>query len=97
MVRPQPVARLHAAVDNGVDDGREMAPVGTTRTYSANGLSWLAYDFNDIDVSVANDPAHRITFWTEVDGVATYPNIWTHGASGVTIAPAQDVPARSCR
>ena len=96
-VRPQPVARLHAAVDNDVDGGQALAPLGTTRTYSANGLSWLAYDFNDVDVSAANDPAHRIYFWTEVDGIATYPNIWTHGANGITIAPVQDVPARSCR
>ena len=96
-VRPQPVARLHAAVDNDVDGGQALSPAGTTRTYSANGLSWLAYDFNDVDVSAANDPAHRIYFWTEVDGIATYPNIWTHGANGITIAPVQDVPARSCR
>ena len=96
-VRPQPVARLYAAVDNNVDGGKAQTPSGTTRAYSANGLSWLAYDFNDIDVRAANDPAHRIYFWTEVDGIATYPNIWTHGAGGITIAPSQDVPSRSCR
>jgi hypothetical protein len=96
-VAPRPPVRLHWAVDNGVNAPASTAPLGAPRPYSANGLTWLAYDFNDIDVSVANDPARRIYFWTEVDGATTYPNVWTHGASGITQAPQQDVPARSCR
>lgn len=96
-VQPAPAARLHWALNNGVNPAAERAPRGAPRTVSAGGLTWLVYDFNDIDISPANDPANRLYFWVEVEGAPTSPNIWTHGASGLTIAPLQDLPARSCR
>ncbi len=96
-VSPQPHPRLHSSIDNGVNGGRAAAVLGQPRTVTQGDLTWLAYDFNDIDVSTARDPDHHIYFWVEVDGIATYPNIWTHGASGLTIAPEQDAPIRSCR
>ncbi|NOX62089.1 MAG: DNRLRE domain-containing protein [Chloroflexi bacterium] len=95
-VQSPPAARLFWSVDNGVSQSRRFAPEAVLREVTANGVTWLAYDFNDIDVSAANDPASHIYFWVEVDGVATYPNIWVHGASGLTIKPEQDIPARSC-
>lgn len=96
-LQPRPTARLHWALNNGVNPPPDRAPFGVPRQVSAGGLNWLVYDFNDIDISATTNPANRLYFWVEVAGVPTSPTIWTHGASGLTIAPVQDMPARSCR
>ena len=73
------------------------APVAVARPTAEAGRTWLRFDFDGVDVSFANNPDNRIYFWVETDEVPSFPNIWTHGASGLTLAPVQDVPARSCR
>lgn len=96
-VTPAPVVRLHWSVDNGIDQSFAETPIGIPRVIMAPDVSWQMFDFNDIDVSPANDPQTHMYFWLKVEGVSAYPNIWSHGASGLTRAPRQDVPARSCR
>lgn len=96
-VQPKPVVRLYRADNNGISHPASAAPIGVSRTVNGNGLSWLAYDFNDIDVRAANDPANRIYFWVESSLAPSAPNIWVHGASGLTNQPEQDIPAQSCR
>ena len=71
--------------------------MGQPRVIDGSQFDYLIWDFNDIDISPANDPDKRIYFWLETEGVPDAPNIWTHGASGLTLAPEQDIPARSCR
>ena len=96
-VRPLPTVRLHRSLNNEPDGGRMATRVGVPRTITAQGQTWLAWDFNDVDVAAANDPQNRLYFWVTTDEMPTATNIWTHGVLGLTRAPIQDVPARSCR
>ena len=54
-------------------------------------VRFLAWDFNDVDISAARDPLNRIYFWVSVDGVPTDSNVWAHGADARTIFPQPDV------
>jgi len=66
--------------------------VGQKRFVSEGGRTFPAWDFNDIDVSAARDPANKLTFFVTVDGVRTLHNVWTHAADARTLFPQQDVP-----
>ncbi|HEY53934.1 MAG TPA: YncE family protein [Caldilineae bacterium] len=96
-VLPRPPVRLFSSVNNGINKERQQVPLGQPRVIDGDQFDYLVWDFNDIDISAANDPDNHIYFWLEVEGVTSATNIWTHGASGLTMAPEQDVPARSCR
>ena len=96
-VQPRPPVRLFSSLNNGINAGSQDVPLGQPRVIDGDQFDYLIWDFNDIDISPANDPDNRIYFWLETEGVPDAPNIWTHGASGLTIAPEQDIPARSCR
>ena len=96
-VLPRPPVRLFWSENNGINFNARQAPLGEARVLEGSQFDYLVWDFNDIDISSANDPDNRIYFWLEADGVPNAPNIWTHGASGLTIAPEQDIPVRSCR
>ncbi len=89
--------RLRWAMNNGPAQPHTQAPIAVARPTTEAGRTWLRFDFDGVDVSFANNPDNRIYFWVETDEVPSLPNIWTHGASGLTLAPVQDVPARSCR
>jgi len=93
----QPTVKLHWALNNGSDGaaGGGMQ-VGTPRLVTQGGVTYQVWDFNDIDVSAARNPLNKLHFWVEVEGVKTYPNIWTHGADARTIFPQTDTPTRSC-
>jgi hypothetical protein len=56
----------------------------------------MAWDFNDIDVSAANDALNRLTFWVSVDDVPTYSNFWAHAVDARTLFPQPDV-LNSCK
>jgi hypothetical protein len=56
----------------------------------------VAWDFNGVDVSAANDPLNRVYFWVSVDGVPTYTNVWAHGSDARTLFPQPDV-LNSCK
>ncbi len=90
--------RLHWSVNTETEGGAAGAfgqtsgLVGTPRIVTGTGsVKFLAWDFNDVDVSAARDPLNRIYFWVSVDGVPTYSNIWAHGADARTIFPQPDV------
>ena len=51
-----------------------LAKNGCSRT---SGRTFPVWDFNDIDVSAARDPANKLSFFVTVDGVEALPNIWT--------------------
>ncbi|MGE5603640.1 MAG: YncE family protein, partial [Nitrososphaerales archaeon] len=96
-----PTVRLHASLNNEP----EAAPAvpgdgglpGVPRVVTAaNGVRFLAWDFNDVDVSQANDPLNRLYFWVTVDGITSYSNIWAHGADARTLFPQPDV-LNSCK
>jgi len=96
-VQPRPAVRLFWSDNNGINFDVRSAPVGKIRVISGGQFDYLVWDFNDIDIRTANDPDHRIYFWLEAEGVPSTPNIWVHGASGLTLAPEQNRPARNCR
>ena len=87
-----PVVRLHSSVNNEPEPAPGRGVIGTRRVVAgANGVHFLGWDFNDVDVSAANDPLSRVYFWVTVDEVPTYSNIWAHGADARTLFPQPDV------
>ncbi len=85
---------LIGALDNQI--GRRLA-VGKPRTVEGDGFRYTVYDFNDIDVSLARDPAHRWAFWLEAPGADITSNVWIHGVDARTIAPKMTEPITTCR
>ncbi len=81
--------RLFRAIDNG--PLQEVA-TGDRVMKTSNGITYPTWQFNDVDVSAARDPNHRIYFWVDVPGVPSYSNVWTHGVDARTFFPKQDVP-----
>jgi hypothetical protein len=81
--------RLYRSVDNGP---MEIVATGDRAVQTANGLTYPTWQFNDVDVSPAQDPAHRVYFRVDVVGATTYSNVWTHGIDARTNFPKQDVP-----
>ena len=85
---------LVGALDNQI--GRRLA-VGKPREVEHNGLRYIVYDFNDIDVSLARNPAHRWAFWLEAQGIDLTSNVWIHGTDARTIAPRMTEPITACQ
>jgi hypothetical protein len=89
-----PTVRLWAALN--ADPARQVA-VGQKRMVTADGRTFPVWDFNDVDVAAARDPANKLTFFTTVDGVRTLHNVWTHAADARTVFPQTDVPTGTLR
>jgi len=85
---------LIGALDNQI--GRRLA-VGKPRQIKENGFAYTVYDFNDIDVSLARDPAHHWTFWLEAPGLDMNTNVWVHGSDARTNAPLMVEPIVGCQ
>ncbi|RME84044.1 MAG: hypothetical protein D6775_06565 [Caldilineae bacterium] len=85
---------LIGALDNQV--GRRLA-VGEPRRVDTGAFAYTTYEFNNIDVSLARDPAHRWAFWLETPDVESASNVWIHGIDGRTIAPELLEPVVGCR
>lgn len=86
--------RLLRAIDNGV---AEPVATGERRLATGRTFSYPVWDFNDVDVSAAMDPASKVFFLLQVDGVQTHTSVWSHGADARTRFPAMDVPTAACR
>lgn len=92
----RPTVRLHWSV-NSEPEQVGSTVIGQSRAVATGtGVQFLAWDFNDVDVSLAQDALNRIYFWVTVDDVTTYSNIWAHGADARTVFPQLDV-LNSCR
>jgi hypothetical protein len=94
-----PAVRLHQSnnADTETVEAAEAAPIGASRVItSENGVAFLAWDFDNIDVSSARDSLNKIYFWLSVDDEVSYPNVWAHGANTPTIFPQTDV-LNSCK
>ena len=91
---PLPTVWLHQALNTDTENGRV---VGIPRAVTTeNGVKFLAWDFNDVDISAAQDPLNKIYFWVSVDDMDTFPNVWAHGADARTIFPQADL-LNSCK
>ncbi len=84
-----PTVKLWAALN--AQPARPVA-VGQKRMATIEGRTFPVWDFNDVDVSAARDPANKLTFFATVDGVRTLHNVWTHAADARTVFPQADVP-----
>jgi len=93
----EPVVRLYRSVNFSVGPMESEGIIGQPRALTENGLSFLVWDFNDVDVGAAMNPSNTIHFWVRVDGVRTYPSVWAHGTSPTIPTPFPDTPASSCR
>jgi len=65
---------------------------GTKVMRTVGGFLMPTWDFNNIDVSIARNPANKLMFYVTVDGFWTNNNVWVHGADPRTFFPRQDVP-----
>lgn len=50
------------------------------------------WEFNDVNVRPARDPAHRMFFLVQVTGTPTRYNVWAHAADARTYHPIQVTP-----
>ncbi|MCL5109331.1 MAG: hypothetical protein M1401_10775 [Chloroflexi bacterium] len=84
-----PTVRLWGSLGNGVEE--ELA-VGRQRGASAGGLSFPAWDFNDVDVAAARDSRNKYYFRVTVDGYESRSSVWSHGEDARTYLPQQELP-----
>ncbi len=95
----RPAVRLHYSLNTDAEElGAYLsAPIGSSRVITTEaGLAFLAWDFDNIDVSAAQDPINKLYFWLSVDDVIVFPNVWAHGSNTPTISPQTDV-LNSCK
>jgi hypothetical protein len=74
-------------------------PLGTeaiVRERRAGAITYPTWEFNNIPVDRAKDPANKLHLWVGVAGVETYPTVWTHGADARTLFPTKDEPVQGC-
>jgi len=57
-------------------------------TYEVDGLEYPRWVFNDVQV----EPGHQYHYLVRVEGVTTYPTIWTHAADARTYLPHPTPP-----
>ncbi len=86
-----PTVWLHSAHNTDNEKPNSAIP-GVPRTITADGgVSFLAYDFNDVDIRPAQDPMNKLFFWLSVDEVPAYTSIWAHGTDARTVFPQTDL------
>ncbi len=81
--------RLWRALNN---QPAQQVATGVRRLTTQGGVTFPAWDFNNIDVSAARDGANKYYFYVTVDGVTTNFNIWSHGADARTYLPNPVTP-----
>jgi len=84
-----PSVRLWAALDA---EPARFIKTGEKRFASDAGRRFPVWDFNDVDVSAARGPAHKLTLFVTVGGVPVARNVWTHAADARTILPHPELP-----
>jgi len=81
--------KLLRMINNGP---AEVVAEGKKRTFSEGSVVHPVWDFNDVDINLARNPANKIYFTVQVEGVQTFPTIWSHASDARTILPRPDVP-----
>ena len=75
---------------------RPLATTAIATTRQSGAITYPVWEFNDVPVDRAIDPANRLYLWVEVAGVRSYPTIWAHGADSRTFFPTKDEPIQGC-
>lgn len=81
--------KLYRALNNGT---LQLVGAGTKRLVDDGALAYPVWEFNDVDVSQARDPQTKYYFLASVEGVTSYPSVWSHGFDARTILPRPDFP-----
>jgi photosystem II stability/assembly factor-like uncharacterized protein len=76
--------------------GQPVATEATTQVRKAGAITYPTWEFNNIPVDRAMDSTNKLHLWVSIEGVDTYPSIWTHGADARTLFPAKDEPVQGC-
>jgi YVTN family beta-propeller protein len=92
-----PSARLNWSLAADTQALGASAP-GAPRVISTGpgGLRYLVWDFNDVDVSAAQDSLRPQYFWVTVEGADTQTSVWAHAVDARTVFPQPDLLS-SCR
>ena len=76
--------------------GVPLAREAVVQVRQSGAVTYPVWEFQNIPVSRAANPANKLYLWVIVDNIATYPTIWTHGADARTFFPVQDEPIQGC-
>lgn len=79
-------------LEKSLDNGAMEVLRGRKMIVSRDGLVYPKWVFEDIDVSAANQPGHNYYFRVAVAGNDISTNVWAHGQTGLTNAPARNIP-----
>ncbi|MFZ2615440.1 MAG: hypothetical protein WA077_05590, partial [Anaerolineae bacterium] len=66
---------------------------GDKRLATDAGRTFPVWDFNDVDVSAARNPANTLHFFVTVDEESAAHNVWSHGSSPLTRPAAVRAPS----
>ncbi len=76
--------------------GQPLAREAVVQVRRSGAITYPTWEFNNIPVARATDPANKLHLWVAVDGIETYPTIWTHGTDARTLFPIRDEPVQGC-
>jgi hypothetical protein len=85
---------LYGAWNHEIGRPLSKEPVSQVRTSGA--ITYPVWEFTNIPVARATDPANRLYLWVQADGLETYPTVWAHGADARTSFPVPDEPIQGC-
>ena len=76
--------------------GKPLASQAVMQVRQSGAITYPIWEFQNIPVAAATNPANKLYLWVMAKGVTTYPTIWTHGADARTFFPVQDEPIQGC-
>jgi photosystem II stability/assembly factor-like uncharacterized protein len=91
--QPQKLA-LYGAWNQQI--GQPLATEAVRQVRQAGAITYPVWEFHNVPVGLAADPANKLFLWVMIGSVQTYPTVWTHGADGRTYFPAEDEPIQGC-
>lgn len=88
----QPGSELWRALNS--EPARMVATGRPTVRYSSQPIgAFYGWEYNDVDVSAARNPANRLYFFVRTPSVPSRTNVWAHAVDARTYFPQQDTPA----
>jgi len=89
-----PGLTLYGAWNHEVGKLLSKEPVPQVRKSGA--ITYPVWEFTNIPVARATDPANRLYLWVQADGIESHPTIWAHGTDARTSFPVPDEPIQGC-
>jgi hypothetical protein len=74
-------------------DSEPAEPLAKADQRTVDGHPFPYWELNDVDVSYANNPAHKLYFMTQTGEAATSTTVWAHAVDPRTYFPFPDVPS----